>query len=66
MLGLNALINAADSKKLAVMDAGLDAELSGMRLRIEQAGKGMAEIEARNAKASDEFRKKVEQLEASS
>ncbi len=65
VLGLNALINAADSKKIAVMDAGLEAELSGMRLRIEQAGKGMAEIDARNAKASGEFRKKVEQLEAS-
>ena len=65
VLGLNALINAADSKKLGVMDAGLDAELSGMRLRIEQAGKGMAEIDERNAKAADEFKKKVEQLEAS-
>ena len=64
VLGLNALINAADSKKIAVMDAGLEAELSGMRLRIEQAGKGMAEIDARNAKAADEFRKKVEELEA--
>ena len=66
VLGLNALINAADSKKIAMMDAGLDAELSGMRLRIEQAGKGMVENEARNAKASDELRKKVEQLEAGS
>lgn len=65
VLGLNALINAADSKKIAVMDAGLEAELSGMRLRIEQAGKGMAEIDARNAKAANEFKKKVEQLEAS-
>ncbi len=66
VLGLNALINAADSKRIAVMDAGLDAELSGMRLRIEQAGKGMAEMDARNTKASDEFKKKVELLEASS
>ena len=64
VLGLNALISAADSKKASALDANLEAEMTGMRLKIEQAGKGMVEIEGRNAQAAEDFKQKVAQLEA--
>ena len=60
IMGLNALVRAAKSKETAA----IQSEISELKLKLNNAGEGQAEMKAANAKAAVDLAEKAAQLQA--